>query len=168
MLNYIRRYTLFLINQFNLPADIKLIIKNYYVLSPHCLEHVNKHERDKCIQFFEEGHRYNLTVHSQVLNPISVTTLIHTYCQEFDADKIIKKMMLSRNWTASKYYGMFPKEIKDKWDKDRDDAASAGTAMHLNIEYFLNNLPVKNSIEFTYFNNFWRDFKLKYKNYDIY
>ncbi len=168
MLNYIRSYSLFLINQLDLFVDIIGIIKNDYINNPHLLEHVNHHPRDDCIKFYEVGHKYDLTVNNQVLNPISVTTLIHHYCQEFNADLIIKRMIMSKNWHASKYYGMFPQEIKDKWENDKNSAASAGTEMHLNIEYCLNQLNFNYSIELQYFANFWKDFKLKYKNFSIY
>jgi predicted glutamine amidotransferase len=119
----------------------------------------------------EEGHKYTLVnpQNQKILSPISVTTLIHHYCEEFDADKIIDKMMKSRNWKCSKYYGKTKQEIKDQWEKERDSSSSLGTAMHLAIENTLNNLPANNdSKEYGFFKDFWKDFKLKYPKYNVY
>lgn len=96
------------------------------------------HPRDELIFFQEEGHLY--TIRDLEGHPISVTTLIHFFFPEFDADVVIDKMMASRNWPVSKYYGMSKDEIKSLWETMRDDAAKAGTAMHKSIEEFL-NLP---------------------------
>jgi ATP-dependent exoDNAse (exonuclease V) beta subunit len=39
-------------------------------------------------------------------------------------------------WKKSPYYGKTPDEIKAGWDRGRDEAAAAGTAMHQCIENF--------------------------------
>ena len=46
----------------------------------------NKHPRDEYIQFFEVGHRYDLTDPStgEMFHPTSTTTLIHKYFNDFD------------------------------------------------------------------------------------
>lgn len=52
----------------------------------------NKHIRDTCISFEETGHVYALTKDNSEIHPISVTTLIHKFFPEFNADKIIDIM----------------------------------------------------------------------------
>ena len=129
------------------------------------LSEINKHERDHYISFVEEGHIYTLLSPEtdEVKHPISVTTLISKYYPHFDADKCIEKMMNSRNWPNNKYYGMTPDEIKSQWDETRDTSAKSGTAMHANIESYLNSLPVcDESDEFKMFLKFWGDFQAKY------
>lgn len=101
------------------------------------LAQINAHPRDKNIVFQEEGHLY--TINGMSGHPISVTTLIHRFFPKFDADKVIDKMMNSRNWETSKYYGMTKEEIKALWEKERDDATIKGTAMHRSIEDYIND-----------------------------
>ena len=43
---------------------------------------------------------------------------------------------VEKKWRKNKYYGMTDDEIKAVWEKNRDDADTAGTAMHLNNEIF--------------------------------
>jgi hypothetical protein len=132
----------------------------------------NKHARDTQITFYEDGHRYDL-IHpltNTIVNPISVTTLIHEYCQEFNADLIIHRMMNGKNWPQSQYYGLTKNEIKKQWDDNRDQAASLGTKMHFDIECYLNGYEdvVNTSMEFQYFKNFWQDFSQKYPKFKPY
>ena len=68
--------------------------------------------------------------------------------------------MKGKNWSTSKYFGMTKDEIKKQWDDNRDQAAAAGTKMHYDIECFYNNMEVKNdSVEYSYFNKFYDDYK---------
>jgi hypothetical protein len=68
---------------------------------------------------------------------MSVTTWLHSHFRQFDADAIIEKMMSNQErWKKSPYYGKTPEEIKAQWDKGRDEAAAAGTAMHAAIEHW--------------------------------
>jgi ATP-dependent exoDNAse (exonuclease V) beta subunit len=63
--------------------------------------------------------------------------------------------MKSKKWPQSKYYGQTADEIKAGWDKNRDEAAEAGTKMHYDIECYYNECPNENdSIEYKYFKNF--------------
>jgi hypothetical protein len=100
---------------------------------------VNAHLRDERIQFEEESHTY--TIDGTRAGWTSCTGFLHHFFGEFDADAIIAKMMSSRNWPQSKYFGMTPAAIKAQWDAKRDAAATAGTRMHLDIEHFYNALP---------------------------
>ena len=91
----------------------------------------NAHPRDALIEFDAGPHKYTCAGEG---NYRSVTTWLHTHFQPFDADAIIKKMRLDK--PTCKYYGQTPEEIKAGWDKNRDEAAAAGTAMHAAIEAF--------------------------------
>ena len=112
----------------------------------------NLHERDSHISFDEGPHIYTIDGDS---NYTSVTTFNHKHFEEFDADKIITKMMSGKNWKNSKYFGKTREEIKAEWEANRDEAASAGTKMHYDIECYYNNIPHENdSVEYQYFKNF--------------
>ena len=117
------------------------------------LEERNKHLRDNDITFDEGPHIYTIKGDSSFT---SVTTWVHQHFAKFDSDKIIKNMMSSRNWTKSKYYGKTADEIKADWDKNKNEAADAGTKMHFDIECFYNECYKNDndSIEFNYFKNF--------------
>jgi hypothetical protein len=119
----------------------------------------NRHPRDLCIEFDEPTHRY--TVNGTSNKWISCTGFLHTFFPHFDPDATIKKMMSGKNWVNSKYYGMTADEIKAQWSNSGKDASEAGTAMHLGIEMFHNGADpepsVKESIEWKYFQNFWKD-----------
>ena len=120
---------------------------------PTYLAKLNSHERDARIQFDEGPHIYHIDGSSD--GYMSVTTFNHSHFGHFDADAIIKKMMSSSNWSQNKYYGKSVDEIKAMWDKNRDEAALAGTNMHYDIECYYNECPNENnSIEYEYFRNF--------------
>ena len=121
----------------------------------------NEHPRDKEIVFDEEPHIYYIKGSN---DNISVTTFVHSNLfPHFDADKVISKMMKSRNWEKSKYYGKTPDEIKDEWEKNRVESSEAGTGMHKSIELFYNNEIVnkykknKNMKELINFDNIEKD-----------
>ena len=113
---------------------------------PTFLAKLNPHERDSRIVFDEGPHIYYIDGSSHEY--VSVTTFNHHNFEHFDADKIIKNMMTSKKWHLSKYYGKTVDEIKAMWDKNRDEAADAGTKMHYDIECHYNECPNQNdSIE---------------------
>tara|TARA_Y100000389_G_scaffold204728_1_gene259251 strand:- start:1267 stop:2055 length:789 start_codon:yes stop_codon:yes gene_type:complete len=119
----------------------------------------NKHPRDEFISFEEGPHIY--TVCGERGTYTSVTTWNHKHFEEFNPDEVIDKMMKSKNWNNPdyKYYGKTREEIKEMWDKKRDDAASAGTKMHNDIEEYYNGMNIdNNSEEFSYFKQFVKDF----------
>ena len=112
------------------------------------------HERDSHIHFDEGPHIYTIDGDSDYM---SVTTWNHSHFPHFDADKIITKMIRSRNWTKSKYYGKTREEIKDGWEKNGEEASKAGTKMHYDIECFYNDEDVEideDCVEFDYFMSF--------------
>lgn len=122
---------------------------------------VNKHPRDDSVRFFEPTHTYYIKGSSDRV--ISCTGFIHQFFPHFDADVAIDKMMASPRWPAHKLYGMTKQEIKDLWSNSGKEASGLGTAMHLAIEQFLNDAhdiiapEVKETKEWEYFLNFWRE-----------
>ena len=124
--------------------------------------HTNYHPRDARITFTESTHTYTIDGSSKGL--ISGTGFLHQFFGHFNAKQTIEKMMKSPNWPNSKYYGMTADAIAKQWSESGKDASTKGTAMHLGIEQFMNGaynviLPeVKESKEFQYFMNFWKDF----------
>lgn len=120
------------------------------------LKEKNPHVRDSRISFIDSTHTYYIDGSSD--GYISSTTLVHSLFPHFDADLVISKMMKSKKWPNSPYFGRTPCEIKKGWDNNRDSAASAGTAMHENIEMFYNAEPYeKNTKEFRLFSEYNSD-----------
>lgn len=119
----------------------------------------NAHPRDSKITFEEEGHKY--TIEGMDKAPTSVTTLIHHNFPVFNADLIISKMMKSRNWPSSKYFGKTKEEIKAGWESSGKEASHLGTLMHADIERFFNREEVlnPNTKEFSHFLLFWGEFQ---------
>jgi ATP-dependent exoDNAse (exonuclease V) beta subunit len=138
------------------------------------------HERDQHITFQEIGHVYTISTDMRS-KYTSVTTWVHSHFPKFDADAIINKMMKGSSWKEGhKYWGLTPDQIKDGWDKNRDNAAGAGTSIHYEIECFMNhselpknythkelydnymskniNKNKNNAPEWEYFLNFIKDF----------
>lgn len=117
----------------------------------------NPHIRDQFISFQEEGHIYTINKDTSYT---SVTTWNHSHFEHFNADKIIDKMMENQiKWQNNKYFGLTKQDIKNLWDKNKNEASNAGTKLHYDIECFYNNLNVDNkSIEFSYFMNFYSNF----------
>lgn len=121
----------------------------------------NRHPRDLCIEFDEPTHRY--TVNGTSAGWISCTAFLHTFFPHFNPDSTIRKMMKSPKWPQSKYYGLTAAQIKEQWNKSGKDASEAGTLMHLAIEMFHNSAhdsideSVKETPEWKYFQNFWKE-----------
>jgi len=119
----------------------------------------NRHPRDNLIHFDEPTHVY--TVNGSSKGIVSVSGLHHHLFPHFDADEVIDKMMKSKKWPESKWYGMSPKAIKAAWDANGKEASEAGTAMHLGIEMVMNGAEsqvppqIKNTKEWEYFWNYW-------------
>jgi ATP-dependent exoDNAse (exonuclease V) beta subunit len=125
---------------------------------PDFLALKNTHPRDEFISFDEGPHIY--TVHGDS-SFTSVTTWNHSHFEHFDSDGIIDKILTNkrRNDPTYKYYGKTKEQIKADWDKNRDEAAAAGTKMHYDIECYYNEMDVNNdSIEYSWFLRFVKDF----------
>ena len=113
------------------------------------LKNLNPHERDDNIELEEETHIYTINNKSDYT---SVTTWNHSHFPKFNSDNIITLMMNGKNWKNNKYYGKSREEIKNIWEINKNEAAEAGTKMHLDIEKSYNNIIVNNkSVEFQQF-----------------
>lgn len=103
----------------------------------------NKHERDDNIKFYENGHKYEIMTDLDT-KYTSVTTWCHSNFPQFDADDIIYSMMKGKNWKEGhKYWGLDMNQIKELWEKNKDNVAGAGTNLHYEIECFYNNPSLK-------------------------
>ena len=105
------------------------------------LSEKNRHPRDAGIVFDEEPHIYTILddPHTEYM---SVTTWNHSHFAEFDADKIIDKMMSNKErWKKSKYYPKTKEQIKAEWEAAGKEASALGTQMHKAIELYYNELP---------------------------
>lgn len=129
------------------------------------LSKINKHVRDCRISFDEQPHIYTISLYDRKNNKLyydsdftSVTTWVHSHFEKFNADIIIDKMMKSKKWENSKYFGMNKEQIKEQWERNRVEASDAGTKMHNDIELYYNNISITNdSIEFQYFLDFEKE-----------
>jgi hypothetical protein len=120
----------------------------------------NAHPRDAFIEFFEEGHKYK--VYGEFGKYDSVTTLVHHsgWFKEFDEEKTIESIIRKGYPTLEghKYFGMTADQIRESWNKNKEDASSKGTLLHLNIEKYYNGVPVSDdTLEYGYFMNFVKD-----------
>lgn len=120
-------------------------------------------ERDKYIEFDEGPHIYTISLPNKEPDSTytSVTTWVHSHFDKFDADKIIDKILKSPKYDdpTYKYYHLTREHIKEMWDKNRDEAADAGTKMHYDIECYYNDTGFDDisrleSDEFKYFLEF--------------
>lgn len=99
------------------------------------LETINKHPRDDGLTFIESLHKYTL-VADPTVKLISVTSFLHDCFEEFDADKVIEKLVSN---PRCKYFNRPIQEIKDEWKS----ANLLGTELHAKIENFMNDENVK-------------------------
>jgi hypothetical protein len=120
----------------------------------------HRHERDNQIHFDEPTHVY--TINGESKGWVSCTGFLHSFFPKFDADEVIDKMMKSKNWPNSQWFGMSKEAIKAAWNANGREASEAGTAMHLGIEMVMNAAEdevvpeVKETKEWEYFWNYWR------------
>ena len=125
---------------------------------------LNAHVRDNGIRFDEQPHIYY--VNDKAVNT-SVTSVVHQYFPKFDSDAIIDKMMSSRWWYKSKYFGKTKQEIKEEWKQSGLEATTHGTNMHKTIEDYYNKWPLSHpeTPEFDMFLQFAADHALSQKAY---
>ena len=119
------------------------------------LEKLNAHERDINIVFDEGPHTY--TLKESPIEFTSVTTLIHRQFEQFDAERILDRIF-KKNPLPEKYQGKTRETLKAEWESNRNQAATAGTQLHQNIEDYFNGKRIENSsIEWQYFLTFHTD-----------
>jgi ATP-dependent exoDNAse (exonuclease V) beta subunit len=126
------------------------------------LAYKNEHPRDKSVRFTESTHTYHINGSSKGI--VSTTGFVHSFFGHFDADAAIAAMRKSPKWPQHEHYGKTDDEIKAIWEANRDLASGTGTKMHLAIEQYLNEAfgridpKMKETKEWEYFLNFWRDY----------
>jgi hypothetical protein len=128
------------------------------------------HPRDQNISFDEASHIY--TIKGSSKGYISVTKFLGSFHGKFDADKVIQGMKASPKWPQSPYFGMSDADIKKQWSDSGTQASTAGTALHLTIEEFLEGQPITNrnvldSKEWSYFLSFWNCHKAELEPYRL-
>ena len=80
------------------PADYNSY--EHVAVSPSLLVELHPHERDRLLRFEDEGHVYFING-KQSLG--SVTALIHSFCEEFVATRVISRMCAGPNWPRPGY-----------------------------------------------------------------
>ena len=128
---------------------------------PDHLAKLNAHERDPFIEFDPVPHIYTVRGEGGYT---SVTTFVHSHFEHFDATAQAQKIVNGRNMSNPnyKYYGMTAEQIAQMWQKNGEEASSAGTKLHYDIECYWNGWQVANySIEYQYFLKFVADFEEK-------
>ena len=125
------------------------------VESKPLLDEINKHSNDLHINFFEDGHIYEIDGDS---NYISVTRIISRLFKEFDTLKFIERLKKSKN---PKYIDKSPRSIQQEWDQIKEESALSGTLLHKTIEEYsngiLDRIPESIETEFSFFLNFEKD-----------
>ena len=106
------------------------------------LDKLNEHKRDKRIYFDFEPHLYYVDWKGDgnfvCQGNKSVTGLCHAFFDEFDADKVIAKMMLGKGWPKHKLRKMTPEAIKKMWADSGKEAREHGTKLHDFIDCWYN------------------------------
>jgi hypothetical protein len=72
----------------------------------------------------------------------SVTSVVKSFFPCFNPDEVIGRMMASKRWPKSKYFGKTAEQIKEGWDTLKNEASSKGTAMHMTYEEHYNQYPL--------------------------
>ena len=84
-------------------------------MAPTYLKDLNKHPKDDTIKLEESTHTYYINGKKGYT---SVTQFNHSLFEGFNASKVIDKMMASKNWSKSKYFGKTKQEIMKEWTKN--------------------------------------------------
>lgn len=110
------------------------------------LDVTHAHPRDSRIQFFDDGHIYDIDGRRDF---VSCTSLVSRYYEPFDATAILKRMVAKDAvfpsdvtpdyvMRAGKYKGMTRQQIQQQWTANGKRASGLGTILHGCIEYALN------------------------------
>ncbi len=71
----------------------------------------------------------------------SVTSFVHSYFDEFDEGRTIRRIVTGSRWeddATYAYYRMPAEEISRRWEDTRNEASALGTTMHAYIERWYN------------------------------
>jgi hypothetical protein len=128
----------------------ELVEQVYPQFEPETLSKQTPHPRDAHITFDEAGHLY--AVRYEADGPFvsthitSVSTFIHQFFPDFDADSVLSKMRKGRNWATGPYVGMSNDDIKQFWAGNGKTASARGTWLHFLLECHNNGYPLFESI----------------------
>ena len=102
--------------------------------------------RDARIKFVDEGHRYYIddVLCTRADGWTSCTAFLHHLWEEFDADRIITKMMANEaKFNAGEYAGMTKQAIIDEWARRGTESCRLGSIFHNDVaETYYNNEPI--------------------------
>lgn len=119
------------------------------------LSKINSHKNDSRVRMNEENHQYFIDNLSK--NTVSCTAFLSSFFKKFIVDEAIANILNSEKYLSDpdyKYYKKTEKDIQKEWS----DANKDGTALHLDIENFLNNIEINNnSKEYGFFKSFLKD-----------
>jgi hypothetical protein len=124
------------------------------------LQLANPHPLDDSITFNEKDHVY--TFRGQRVQH-SVTEVVGSLCESFDATYAVDLMKKSRNWPRPDYSSRdgtpwTDEQIRQFWEGMGTYARNRGTWMHYNIErYFNGYAPATDSPEISQFFSFHRE-----------
>jgi len=105
-----------------------------------------QHDRDQFLVFDEPTHKYQITCDLSSVYT-SVTSWNHIHFEPFEPSNVIDNMMKGKNWNSSPYYGKSKEEIIEQWKISGNEASTAGTTLHKNIESFMNQpLPYEDGV----------------------
>ena len=119
----------------NQVALCSLILMRTVVNTTNLVRKVKK-SLDGLVSFYEDGHKYVVCSTGESL--ISASQLIKKFSNKFDPDKSILKRCAVRE-------GIPPDELAARWDKKREDSATYGTAVHAELEHFINHRVIRKS-----------------------
>lgn len=88
------------------------------------------------IEFDPIKHIYSIKETGEQL--LSVTKLIHNYCEPFDKNGHILRACAKRD-------GITPQELQLQWNKKRDESCLRGNSWHKQIEHFLLTKKILNA-----------------------
>lgn len=96
-----------------------------------------KESSDGVVQFFEDTHKYVVKKTGQQL--ISVSTLVKKhFCEEFDLDgKILARCAIKE--------GIPEKELKQRWEDEKNRSGTYGTELHAEFEYFIKTGEIRDT-----------------------
>lgn len=106
----------------------------------------NPNPRDSHIRFEDIGHKYFIddVLCTRADGWTSCTAFLHHLWEEFDADKVVTKMMNNVDkFNAGEYAGMSKQQIIDEWARRGTESCRLGSIFHNDLcETHYNNEPI--------------------------
>lgn len=147
--------------------EVQIVVTERRAAPMPLLAEINRHPKDQHIEFSEEGHRYWIKGKSDGV--VSTTTLLHSYCADFDPEQAVRSIFRSARHLYDPtypYYEMNKETILGLWAEKGRRAAEEGTRNHAQIEQFYNG-QVCDLTTFTlrelFYNQFHKDHMSTYR-----